>query len=637
MINLGFRKKPEIWLFFICIIFVFLTHFTLYQPIIQFKLFNTTEDWPFLIAYRSLTPNPLTEIWYIWKSYGLHTTAQVYHIGILSEFLGYNYQAYQIVNIILKIIGTLSLYPLIIVVFKNRKLAFLSTILFGISSATAGSFLWVVKGSEYIGIALMNLFFVTYYFTIKKESKILFLLSSIIVLLAYLMAPPRMFPLPLFILAIEFFWLLKMGRLSNLKHSLIRVLLLVLPIYLISKPAPVSSMPFTSRPEMLLNDILAGNWHNLLDPFAGIGWTLFTNDFLQLLGQLQLDTFMSPTKYWIFLIRPTVIFAIATLILAFILSRKTIKFFLTVFITNFILDILMFILANHQYLISENLTNPQDGQFIYTKYPTLLGLYMLTLSFGCFLEWIKDKKNKLLLSLWVGPFLSVTFLWPTWIIMGPLINGYNGVNWYFGIPAMGITVFMASILVLFYEKLKYRKSLRIFAGSVIFAAIVIFYQGHGMAITKQYLGINPERIKLQDQQKLHEEFFNELDDPAKKGNMLVYFEINKDLVDLRRTDRFYEEALVLKDFGDWMHFRRKESPGCIYVVPNKEVLRSIVEVKNGEKGFVYKGNCLVKETDKIRYNNKDNIYYELKDFYAFRIQNGEFINITNEIIKELDF
>ncbi|MBI2085909.1 hypothetical protein HYT74_01050 [Candidatus Daviesbacteria bacterium] len=616
--------------FFLCSVVVFVTQFILLQPVLQYRLFNYTEDWPFIVLYRFLDLNFLDKLIYVWKTAGLHTSAQVFHIGILSDMFRFDYSSYQIANVALKAVGTLSFFPLILVLFKSRKLAFLATILFGISSATAGSFLWVVKGSEYIGIALMNIFFVTYY---KK----LLYVSSALFLAAYLMAPPRMFPLLLLVPLVEIYWLFSTGKLRSLKFSIVRVIILILPVILISLPAPVSSCcPFTSRPPVLFKEIINGNWHNLLDPFAGIGWTLLTNDYWQFFGKLEIETFTNFTSYLAFLLKgPILIFGILTLILSPILSKKPIKFFISVFGINLFLDILMFFIANDNYRIFENILKTDNiGHFIITKYPTIVGIYILIVAFVTFLEWRKNQENKLLQAVWVGPIFSVIFLWSTWIIMGPLINDYFSVHWYFGIPAMGTTLFLAAILSLFYEKLEKRKLFRIFAAGVIFLIIIIFYYTHGRAIEKQYLGINPDKITLQDQQTLQEKLMSKLGPHASIGDLLVYLDIAEDTVNLRRTKQYYREALVVRRFGYWVHFRRTGNGtinnGCIEAVTDRETLQSRFVLKDGKKGFIYTGYC----TGQSGLYTEDNVFYGLDNFYAFRIQGGEFIDIKQEIIKE---
>ena len=631
------KHSQDIWIFLLCAVLVFVTHFIILAPVIQYRMFNLSEDWPFIVFYRSLS-HPLISIINVWTHVGLHTTAQIYHIGILSDFLMFNYQGYQVVNVTLKAIGTLSFYPLILVLFRNKKLAFLATILFGISSATAGSFLWVVKGSEYIGIALLNIFLITYYFVILKNSKRLLLLSSLLFLSAYLMAPPRMFPQLLLVPLIEIYWLFKTRKISNLKFSVIRVAAYILPVILISLPAPVSSCcPFTSRPPILFKDIVNGNWHNLLDPFAGIGWTLLTNDFWKFFGTLEFDTFKNFVSYLSFLIRPALIFGILTLILSLILAKKPMKFFLVVFGLNFVSEILMFFVANDNYNITEKILKTDSiGHFVYTKYPTLVAVYIFIIAFASFLEWRKDRANNLLRAIWVGPVFSVIFLWPTWIIMGPLINDYSSVHWYFGIPAMGTTFLLAAILIQLYEKLKHRKLSRIFAICAIFLVIVVFFQTHKTAIAKQYLGINPWKITLQDQQKLHGQLISKLGASARKGDLLLYLDIAEDKVNLRRTIQYYKEALVVYRFGHWVHFRREGNgtinSGCIEAVTDKEVLKSIFNLKGEKKGFIYTGYCMDKSG---MLNTKDKIFYGLDNFYALRLQDGEFIDIKKEVLSNL--
>lgn len=627
----------NIWAFFLCAILVFITQFNLLQPILQYRLFNTTEDWPYLIYYHTLDLNFLDKMIYVWKTFGLHSSAQVFHIGILSDFLGFNYSAYQIVNVTLKAIGTISVFPLILVLFRNEKLAFLATILFGISSATAGSFLWIVKGSEYIGIALLNIFLITYYFVILKNSKLLMILSSLLFLMAYLMAPPRMFPQLLLIPLVEIYWLIRSREIKNLKFSIIRILIYILPVILISLSAPVSpGFPFTKQPFVLLRNIVSGNWHNLLDPFAGIDWTLFTNDYWKFFGTLQPDTFRNFGNYLNFLFSgPFFIFGILTLFLCPILSKKPAKFFIFVFGLNFIAQILVFIIASHHYGIPTEFITPYNpDHFLYTKYPTIVGIYIFIVAFAAFLEWRKNKEN-ILQAIWVGPLFSVVFLWPTWLIMGPLINDWSSVHWYFAIPAMGTTLLMAAILVLFYEKFKHKKIAKSFVTAAILGIIFIFYQNHGAAISKQYLSLNPEKVSLADQQIIHEKFVNTLNKAAMNGNLLVYLDITSDTVNLSRTIQYYKEALAVTNFGEWVHFRREGTGrinnGCIDAIIDKKVLESTINFRNGGKVFIYKGVCV----DRDLFNNKDEVVYKVDDFYAFKVQDGEFIDIKHEIIKDL--
>lgn len=633
----------NIWVFLLCAILVFITQFNLLQPILQYRLFNYTEDWPFLIYYHTLDLNFLDKMIYVWKNFGQHTSAQLFHIGILSDIFGFNYSAYQVVNVTLKAIGTISFFPLLLVLFKDRKLAFLGTLLFGISSATAGSFLWVVKGSEYLGVMLMNLFLITYYFVIVKNSKKLLILSSILFLISYLMAPPRMFPMLILVPLVEIYWLFKECKFSNIRYSVIRGLVYLAPVILISSQAPVSSCcPFISRPQILLKDLINGNWQNLLDPFSGIGWTLVTNDYFRFFGKLEEATFANLISYLSFLLKgPILIFGIVTLILAPVISTRPKKVFILIFGINFVAQILLFFVANQRFNVPSDLVTPDSpGHFTITKYPAILAIYIFSVSFVSFFEWRNNRKNNLLRAIWTGPIFSIIFLWPTWIVMGPLINDYFSTHWYFGIPAMGTTLFLAAILIQFYEKLKRRRILRIFALFVIFSITAIFYYTHGKAIAKQYLGINPNKITLQDQAALQKKLISKLELSGRRGDLLVYLDIAEDTVNLRRTKQFYREALSLYQpgyhFGYWVHFRRLGnkgiSHGCIEAITDQVALDLKLVLKDGKKGFIHTGYCIGESVEPF---TKDSVFYGLDNFYALRIQDGEFIDIKNEVIKDL--
>lgn len=333
----------KFWIFLLCASLVLFIQFTILEPVVQYRLFDM-QDWLYLHIYRSfkfLDTNLFSQLINSWIHIGLHETSHIYYIGILSELFGFNYQPYQIANILLKTAATLSFFPLILIIFKNKLLAFLATLLFGINSATAGSLLIIAIGEVFLAVTSLNIFLITYYCAIFKKTKVLYFLSSLFFLLTFLMAPPRMFPLLVLIPLIEVYWLFNTRKLHNLKFSIIRVIIYILPVVLISLPAPVSSCcPFTSRPLVLLKDIIDGNWHNLLDPFAGIGWTLLTNDFWKFFGGLELETFKNFGEYLTFLFSgPLLIFGSLTLILSLILSKKPSKFFLLTFGLNFIAEI----------------------------------------------------------------------------------------------------------------------------------------------------------------------------------------------------------------------------------------------------------------------------------------------------------
>lgn len=640
-------------IFFLCAILVFFIQFTVLQPVIQYRLFDM-QDWFYLQIYRSfkfLDPNPVLQLINSWMHIGLHETSQIYYIGILSELFGFNYQPYQIANVLLKTLATLSFFPLILIIFKNKLLAFLSTLLFGINSATAGSLQIIALGEEFLAVTFLNIFLVAYYCAIFKKTKMFYFLSSLFFLLTFLMAPPRMFPLLLLVPLVEIYWLFSTRKLHNLKFSIIRAVVYILPVVLISLPVPVSSsdFQFTNKPFILLKEIINGNWHNLLDPFAGIGWTLLTNDFWKFFGRLELETLKNFKEYLTFLFSgPLIIFGIATLILSFILSKKPRKFFIITFGLNFIAEILMFFIANDNYRIFENILKTDDlGQFViirdpnilalqgpnhflFTKYPIILGVYILIIAFVAFLEWRKDKKNNLLQAVWVGSVFSAVFHFPGWLIQGFLINDLSSIHRYFLVPAMGISLFLAAILTMFLKRSSWRISALVLVSVIIFT----LFKANQSAIKQEYLGLNPERIKFADQQMLHEKFIDKFGDSLVQDDVLFYFDLTSK--NLGRSEQYYKEALVVSDIGRWIKLRRENLTfSCMGAFTDFMALKDSIKKVNGQINFVFPGQCDSQDEEiGIRRRNSPHLY-KLENLRAFRIENGEFMDIKDELLKEL--
>ncbi|MDP3973570.1 MAG: hypothetical protein Q8P92_01930 [Candidatus Daviesbacteria bacterium] len=583
--------------------------------------------------YKTLDPEPISQFWNVWTKYsGLHNTAHVYHIGILSEFLGNNYQYYPTANILLKIVATLSIFPAVIVIFKNRLLAFLSSILFSISSATAGSLFRVSNGNDYVALTIMNIFFISYYWIFVKHSKGLLVLSALLFFIAYLTSPGRIFPLLLLIFLVEIFWLLKLRNINNIGFSLVRIIFYLIPVFLISIPAPVSTCcPLISQSHTLLKDIISGSLFNLLDPFASIGWTIFTNDYWRFFGIFDYKSLTNFGDYLSFLLKgPTFIFGTLTLILSLILVKKPLRFFLKVFIFNFTLEVLIFFIANKH----PTLTEADTFQLLLLRYPTLVSIYILTLALIIFLSWRKnDLKSGVSNALWVGPFISIIFLWPMWVIMGRLINDWHSVIRYFLWPALGTSLFVGVILSAFYERLKGKDFLRYL--SVIIISIIIFnlYLNNKEAIQKEFLPEGAQKIKVTDQRILQEKLVRKLDRSAQKGDLLIYFDFEQS--DL--GSQYYIEALPVEALGVMLHVNRgKGTSGCIAGFTDQKVFKSSIKEKNNEIGFEYPGVCV--NEDIVKAGLKESTephFFTLDKFYAFSIENGDFVDVKTDVLREL--
>ncbi|MBI2600872.1 hypothetical protein HYW42_02865, partial [Candidatus Daviesbacteria bacterium] len=113
--------KTNLQLFLLLILIIGVSQYLFFGLVLNYGF--TPDDWGLLLFYKTLGDNPLSQIPYVWSVKGAYTTGPIYFIGILNDFFGLNYQAYQITNIVLKTLATLSLFPLILIVFKRKLLA----------------------------------------------------------------------------------------------------------------------------------------------------------------------------------------------------------------------------------------------------------------------------------------------------------------------------------------------------------------------------------------------------------------------------------------------------------------------------------------------------------------------------------
>lgn len=636
-------SSKNFWMFLFCSAIVVISHFLLFKLILDYSLF-TEDDWTFLINARFLSDlNFFEKLSFMWTKIGIHEGSYAAYMEMMGGLFKENYPAYQYFNIGLKIIATLTLFPLILIFFKNRLLAFLTTIIYAINSAAAGSLYWYMKGGIFPGIVLMNLFFIAYYFTLKNNSKILMILSSILAFSSYLTSPTRIFPIFLIIIGIEIYWFFRYKSKEVTKQVLLRLVFLLLPVILISLQAPLSPRgKVENTPSILSKQIMDGNWFNFLSPFGGIGYSLLTNENMKIFGNFDFSIFKDLNLYLAFLFQnSTWIFLLALIFIAVLVSKKPLKFIFFTFILNFILDILMFYLANHHLFIPQEQVQKVDPSlFFITKSPTLVGIFILSVTFMTFLEWLKNRQDYLLKALVAGPVFALVFLILMWLSLGYALDGYNSMHYYHQIPAIGISLFFAAILVLFYKSFK-RKLSKIFAASVIAFILLGFYLSSSYAINREFSGIYNEGVKVKDQQILHGNLMNTLGSLDNQENILVYFELpNK-----TENKRYYKRSLYLdiSIFGFLVYWWKGESQlKCVGDTSSLSTLRSSINFEDNKKGFILSGRCRSQNKDLAvnafsLYPTEQKVFYSIDNFQAYKIEKGNFIDIKARVLKDLGF
>ncbi|MEK7616906.1 MAG: hypothetical protein AAB414_02540 [Patescibacteria group bacterium] len=493
----------------------------------------TGDDWQLLFAYKTFDPHPFDKALDAWMIRGPYTTIQFYYIGILESLFGINYQLFQIINICFKIFASITLFILIYKLFRSYFLASSAAIIFSIIHSSAGAFKHVVKGSEYLAIAFMNLFFLSYYFCVTKKSMRLTILSSIILFLTFILSPIRIYPILGLIILIEIYLIFRNKKIRFFFQSFTRLLIFYMPIIFLAIGS-LGSFAF-------VNDLKTGNWYFSLAPLEALGYTLLGNDQLKILG------------------------------------------------------------------ISAS----------------LLGIFLIVLSSGYLIIWIKrgSKLNKFFL-LFFGPFFAFFFLIATWIFQSKAFHISDSVHWYLIIPSMGISLFIAGLLCLFYElwiKFKQLRYLFIIFFLFFIVALVSFNE-----INRYFNDLLSRGTGWKDQSYMQNQVLGSL--TKNQLNVFVYFEGLHD----PRLHQFYAVSSNLGYFEYWMlYFKKPNFLGCVSYVTERNQL--IISYNNRGEYFEQDGLCAMSQfnirTAKTRYN--------VSEFRAFRFKDKKIFNITQIILEDL--
>lgn len=621
ILKLNISRKDLILALFLVFI-VSLSQFILAKKHLEMGFF--TDDWQFLSVYRAYVTNPFSDILQAWKQIGSHNFGYVYYIGILYNFFGLDYTAYRITNQILKIVATLSLYPLIFYISRRKLLAFLSTFIYAIHYSSFGLLDGPSRGGDYIAITLMNLFLLAYFYISKKVLNIFSLLGLAVWLFAtILIGPTRLFPLLLVVPLIEVLNFVQHKTVSQIKISLKRLFVLYfpfLPLFLFSPESIAQQLRYSIG---LFEKLGAGNWQLLFTPFAALGSTYIPKELWFLFGRPFYDNFGSYLSFLLF--GPIFLYCVFFSLIGFFISSKPVKFIIRSLVLNFAVGILVFFIAHNWLFLNQTTRAAVDpGTFLV---PALIGLFVMTTSLSLFIEWKEsEKKNSLLPFLFLAPIFSLIFTVLTWLFAD--INSiFMGVHGYLTIPAIGTSIVLAATVVLIYEKIRSAKVFsrnRVIPMILVIVILGIYFKISATSLDEFFSHWLDNGLRLSDQQRIMDQFWKEVG-PSRKFNQnnlpLVYLDTEK----TRYEDgAFFAEAIVWK-LATWFDLRYKNNKEgrfalCQVMILGKTELEKYVSVQDNE-------TLISDKCDKGVYK-KDN-------FFAFSLEDRNLVPERLEILKNL--
>lgn len=624
------RRLPALLVFLSIFPIIAILQYIILKPHLLYGFADI--DWAGLLVYKNIhNPLSLKSFLKLLSVSGVYTT-QYYFIGIQHSLFGFDYYQYNLVAYVLKFLSTITVFPLIFIITKRKLIAVVGTLIYALSFTSIAALYTVMTTINYLGVAFMNIFIWLYWILVQKDKLDWKLIISAIVsfYLALLFATERMYPLALFVIIGEFF------HISTQKFSKISVMLGLKRLFLLFSPAilliiikpgilNISMNFFVGTGQLLFRKIAEGNWHLLFTPLAALGSMFLPKENALSFGEINLN---SLTDYLSFLLGgPFFIFGSITLLAGFLLSKNPRRFILTTFVFLIPLLVASFYMATHRLSINPNLVDAWgklrmyfDPGFVMPS--ALIGMFTMSLAGAFLLEWVNRKtRDNLTLTLFLGPLFAFFFIFLTWL-PADLALVFTGIHRYLTIPAIGISLFLATIIVLIYEKMRSIKLLKPIS-LTIFLFLIPLLSIYNQSISNYFANeLDTAGTRASEHIRMKGKLLSYIQNLSETDPSVFFFDESRDAF-----NSYFNETTVLAGFNFWIMFRGD------HILPIKppRLIRSYFLCGGNGKYCPEKLKEAVVEKDGIHGLQFDGIFYKPENFYAFRFINKDLIDITGEI------
>lgn len=584
-------------------------------------------DWMFLLYFKELSAqyhDPVSHFINAWNKWGVYTY-QVYYIGLIEQFFGSVYKNFQIVTLIFKIVATLSIYPVIYLLTKNKIAAFLTTLIYSISYSSVGVMYTVVTSGLYVAIPVMNLFFAWYIYLITKGKNTIWeiLTGFLLFSLTLLLATERMYPLLPTVILIELFWWFRSGFIKTvLFNGAKRLLVLLTPFVIVLLYKPSTATLLSGNTEVTYHKFISGNWQVILSPIISLGGLFIPKDYWPIFGTPMMNNLSQYLGFLMF--GPMVIFILLTVFFIFFLSCKRLIFLADVLVPTTVLSIIVYFLSTHQLYISDAARMHFDFGYVI---PALIGCFIISFTFALFREWVRiDKKDRLLISMVGGIVIAGIFIILTWIAADYVLV-FTGIHRYLTIPAIGSCLLIAGLMTKVFNKMEISKFFRPFAFTIFLFLIPLTI--FNSKIISDYMKYELEfaGTDAASHIRMKEKFWSFLGNLSESEPSIFYFDESADY-----DNGYFDETTIMAGFNYWMQFRGRDiTSNRLTQIPLRSNLicpeprsmclnkvKSLITFKNGEAGILF-----------------GDVFYKKENFYAFRFINRDIVDIKPEMVKAI--
>ncbi|MBI2196500.1 hypothetical protein HYU45_02690 [Candidatus Daviesbacteria bacterium] len=591
------------------------------------------DDWGNWLTFKFISGSFIDKIIQNWLIAGPQFQSFGLYPGIMEAIFREKHYLINIASIVLKTLATISIFPTIYIISKNKLLAFLTTILYAISHSSAGGLAIMVNGGEYLGIFLMNLSLIFYYLSVKKFHFFNFLPAVLALFLAFVIAPNRVYPISFILVLVEIFLIFR--RKTRLMFSLLRIFTVISPVVLIVLFSPKHINYGLQVKGDTLQLILNGNWHLLLtNTLSGIGYMMVNSEFIKQ-ANISLSVFESLGSYMSFLVSKIFWFLMLTsAVLSVFLSKKPVRFFITVLGINLIFDVLNYFISSHFLFLPSNLRLEPDQYFFTAQVVLPIAFFAISLAIGLLLEYILEKEKKTILLL---PFFSlafsIIFLYSPWVIAGRYYTLWP-VHRYLTVPQLGVSLFLASLLVIAFGRIS--RQLRLYFILFIIPALLFFnYFQSKQEIDSFFYQYIISGGNITAEAVVQRKLLDKIPKSKLRENVAIYIspEANSP------QSQYWLTALSLVNVEHWLSLRKsylydtKQLDGCIVAVYDIKFLEEKALLKD-KTGFVMRGKCFDQKEKPILID-KEEVFFPVDNFYAFKMKETELTDIRDDILRQL--
>lgn len=597
-------------------------------------------DWQVLYYFKLFGNLSLNHLLQEIKVLGVYVP-ESYYVGLLVKFLGINFTNLHQVTHVLKIISAISVYVFVLKIFKRKLLAFLSSLVYTISYAHAGALFQLSSGGYFLATIFMNLFLIAYYYGLTKEYILKWsVITGILLLVTFCLKPERMYPLIPVIILTEFFLLIinkfKRDFVNNSLKRILPIFLLFVIFYFFYHTLFTNGVPNGFSPNQFflgtnikIKSILNGNQQLLIEPFASLGSIFLYGDYLKILGELNFQSF--PLFIISLLMGPVLRLGLVTFAFFSIIDRKSFKLVFGILATVFIFGLMIYQLnINWQHLVISTRIH-FDPNFI--SLPSILGFYILVLSYVLFINWLKNK-DQILIPPILGIVFSFLFIMLTWI-SSDISLIFMGPQRYLSIPSIGTSVFISGLLGIAFNKLRNIKLTKQFSWIIFLLLVPLLITNYKVANKFFNDELTFAGARGDDQIRMKNKLRFLLGEINTYDKSFFYFDETQD-----HDNAYFNEGTVLAGFEYWTRFNNDGTlnifpePGMIrtaHQCPEHthlsciEVLKEGLGIENGDKGIWY--------ADSIRSNMPN--FYKLNNFHAYRFVNKDIVDIRVEVLRDL--